>query len=595
VRGFCQFILVLTFLTSPFSWPQQTFGERSAQDGQNTSAEMDKLIQRQKRVNEGKATTEDLEAINLEKEQSYVDPNKRRAEPLTDEDKKKAKEYVHKGYQDKKFQEFCNNKKNRDVCSGDEATVFKDEATDGLVQQVGKLYSLFGALGGSTSAADQGIATEENGVTTYNDGSVKIKNGDETETKSNKSSPLCDKIPQGTEMVAGVSQQYGNQQINSVPAKPGTQQREELLKVSRTHKERVNTASIQTTGWSSAAVCYIGSAAANSYNGGAFSDPQLYLKTAASVGLGGFYAMKIKAHQDYSKRAKELAERMPKNGACNPYTQVQCFCAEPSSIQQKEFIQTCIAKPFRSRFKPDSIAGPCIDRNGNADVSCDCQKTGNCFDSTIRAFSGGLNFGTASGQNTLDDLQALSRGSLNSASANSNNLARLANAKRFLQNAPFPDTTNLTDKQKRNSKLLEDLGIPAKFARYIAAKVPPAPASVIAKIGAPIPTQYRNYEKDYSNNSVIRSKKGYDNNSRSRSNNNRGHKTNTIQANNKGTRAGTSQILKFQDQATKQADIAKDDGKNLFDIVSHRYQLRAWKDFDIMDIIGKKENVEKEN
>lgn len=515
-----------------------------------------------------------------------------RQKQLTAEQMQKAKDYVHQGYLQNQYEAACGGKSNQQACAGEEATVFGD--ADAMVPAVSKMYSVFTATGplGSMNFSNDGVAAAEGAASpgaAAEGGQAAAGNAPATganapaapgapaqtgaeSAKAEDSGPskYCDMLPVATEGGALAGQQLEQKQIDEGKAAPGTEQKESLFKVARSHEARSNTTIIQTTGFASTAACYVGTGPTG------HSDPKVLLKTAAAVGLAGFYGMKTMAHLEYSGKTKSLAKKLPGQGACNPYSEPNCFCSEPTSVGAPEYAPTCISQPFRPRVAPGVIATSCINQNQAPDPSCECLKTQSCFDAQFVQFAGGINGGTAKLDDTLSGVSALSRGRLNRAEVESANLARLAKAKDYLNNAKLPaglDPTDLSASQLKEANALAKLGVPFRYAR-IFSKFPARP-DLAARFSGGIPSNFASYSPNQGSSFAAKSNAVYfeEANVR-RPNNSRVTPYDSLnQAKAPASTANNETLTFAANAATNQADIHQNnDDVSLFKIISHRYQ-----------------------
>lgn len=515
----------------------------------------------------------------------------------TEQQQKAADNYVHEGFIRSKSRELCSGR-NREVCDGDEAQVFGE--LDRFVPMVSKAYALLVGFSGVTAIAkdfssddkDDEDKTEAKASATPTPTATGTATASGTATptpaatvsaKKNKDNKAlvdyvkyCDVIPGATELAAGVAQAYENKQIDTGSAKKGFQQREEILKVARTHKARAKTATYQAAGYSTTAVCYIGVGHQKIFEG----DWKHMAKIGASTFLATFYILKRQAHLDYADKAKKIANQIPGPGACNPITEPQCFCTEPTSTRLPEFRTACVAEPFQSRTAGGNEGVPCLGPNGQVQTDCPClQPRNQCLASRFNAFAANIPGGVNNASATSLGLRTVTDGRLNTEGANSQNASRVSGAKRFLERNKTLDKkfggVPLNANQKKEFDQLQRLGFSRGFSRLLAKR--PVNKKFLKKFSAPnlkVPAKkLAGFNNNSNRGQVVR----FNNNNFNRSfGSKKDYAAGFNKFNQKRNVANGGQVFKYAERATQKAQIDQRSGESIFKIISHRYRRRAW-------------------
>lgn len=540
--------------------------------------------------------------------------------PLTDKEVHEANNYVHQGRKQQVMQEECAKLSAKydtpmgcDDKSSKPGQVFKGTTGVVIEEVLPKLYAIMGtaAMAGSggkimmkpeakdktktgnvnkkteTPVKDstQPNGTEKAGTGTETAGTDKAsttdtKAGDAKtqEQEGEERSDICVYIPMAGELVAAGMQ--AAQEKNIAEAQPGTDaQREGLHAVARTHDSRAKTATIQGGIYAATAACYVTYIAS-----GAVVDWKLGLKLGAATVMSGIFFKKANNHKKYASDVRAIANKLPGLGDCNPLTQTQCFCSEPTSrnVDIANFQKVCVPQQLAAREGKLS-AVPCSTiQNGNAvlDMECRCKRNNTCLNGQLASMGAEIGFG---GYDLADPLRLLGEmnGTLNEANVSNFGGQLNARSKAALDKesiANVPSMRGLNAKETGLAKEMNKMGLPARMAAFAAQQAGSAPASASSPAIAAINS-------------------GYDSGSYNGSTR-RGTSYNYAGSTGSARRAGPGfapfkspldkngkpasvQVETYSEEALAAADINKDTTKGIFDIISHRYRSSAWRRFEM--------------
>lgn len=459
---------------------------------------------------------------------------------LTDAQYKASQEYIHEGLVQRKYDEACTGKERE--CSGREVKGTFMGMDNNMVRMVAKTYGMIiGSVGMMSDKKD-----------------------------------YCALIPAATETIATFQQQANQENLKELPTNQTTAQKDALYKASRSHEARADSSKIQFTGFAAATACY---PAQMSMTGG--FDWASTAKMAASGFLAFFYKSEIDRYKEAAAFTKKVADELPGKGECNPINQKDCYCAQPESKNYPEYTQTCLPATLQRKTSIASTTPvTCLDTNGKVDSSCECTKSNTCYDKTFSTQIQGLSFREGVGT-AFAPVASLTKGSLSDAnlSAANTGLQSALGKLRELDNkfAADKENPNATD-----VKALQLSGLGPNIARKLAA-VAPGPnfqndlAKINARYSGSITLPSTTNAKTYGEDSHLIEFGGGPKNKKS------GSSTldfNKFLPGQKQATKSTGQVLDYPsdsmvNNAMKGADINSDSSKNLFDIVSRRYQLSA--------------------
>lgn len=518
-------------------------------------------------------------------------------QPLTEAEEKESKNYIHKGIVDRKHYEMCAN--NQEKCTSEEA--FEDgdsmKKVEDLMPMIKKAYAFFTFQDKTVSVKEtkngKPVKYSKDGKQEYSwqegedgEGHYADKNGEPlpegAETKDTKERmDICGKLPAVIETASMAYQMTNNEQTkrNYENAPPGIKQKAGFEALAKMHDDRSSAAEKQAAGWGAVSACYIADAAAF----GAVKDWKLIAKIAASGLITKFYLDKKDAHKDKARALKRMAAKFPSPGDCNPHTETTCFCSEETSYASdpENYMKYCVPPELH---REGNVAGySCVDKNGKADVSCKCKKNNSCISARIAQDALKLGLNPAAMKDPLAGIGPLNTGK---GSAGLEGIARrnLAMAQKELKD--FRPKENLRIGSKKGKKLAEGLlsaGIPkaaaaalAKGAGDLDDATPPGLGSSLASLPDPsngddiFSSSYNRGKNQMKSGNAVKEKSK----SRRRSNP-------FARRRRSNSRSATSSvdIMDFAQKASKEAQIAKDKSRPIFEIITYRYKMRAWKEF----------------
>jgi hypothetical protein len=511
-------------------------------------------------------------------------------EPLTVEQEAMADNYIHQGMADKKASEMCEKGKGGydDICDEDKYG-FKDGSMrklEALVPALTKAYSMFSMMGGGAGGFTA-KSLDKDGKQIYQDSDGKTKGvTKETEGSSEKTEEKKDYCGYIAMIGEGASTAYtmvknDKTEQNFKSEKPEARQVASFYALAENHETMEKGAKVQMGVWSATAGCYVVYATQASYQG----DWKVYAKMAAAGFIGLYYKKKADAHGERADLLKKMAKDLPGAGDCNPFTNKSCFCAEETSPTSDpiNYRNICLPQALADRTKDgEDEAFICADANGKPDLDCDCVKTNTCADRRLKVAGINLGLGPTVMKDPLAAMKPISKGFGGAdvdAAANRN----LALANKTLKKFKPSKAPKLNDKQKKIANELFKNGIPKAAAAYLAkgfkgsdgAKLP---SGAVAGISGG-PSKYRNTKSGSKNKKAsfksggtirgksTRGKKGFGRFGKKRGN--------------KNTKA--IHIEDFAEKAARKAEIVTDTSRGIFDIISYRYKVSAWREFkDVM-------------
>ena len=527
---------------------------------------------------------------------------------LTDEEQVEANDYYHAGLaQERKDQACAESDLASDLCTNSQSGFNTKgmQTLEMMIPMISKAYSMI--LGNTSITMGTGeMVTKGTGddVLTYtkndkgqwvnkqlvkkdgeaaqvvekpvDDMEAKIESGEVTE-KTEKKKDYCAMIPMASEMGAQIYMTMQSSEIEQQyqQADPAYKQKESLYAVQSSQIAQKKASIVQTAGWGVTSACYVGYMIA-----GGYTDPMLYAKLGASALIATFYGFKIKAHQDRADGIQEILDGFPDQGECNPHTQTTCFCSEASSMTSDpgNYQKVCVPPPFANRFNQDPFA--CVDAGGKSDPNCLCAQNNTCIDAALKSGFAKLGLNPNSLAGPLKALEPLTKGAGAGelGNAHQQNMAMARKALNKFKPKKLP-SFKLSPKQKELAREMTKLGVPPAAAAMIAAqpvKSSPAGASLAGLKGD---GKFGNGAmRKGSTNSKMRFSGGGRNRGSGR------FKTSSSNSRNSrskgGSGGGVVLVDDLQRKAASRAEINRDSGKNIFDIITYRYNMSAWKRFE---------------
>lgn len=514
--------------------------------------------------------------------------------PVSAEDEAAAENYIHQGLADEKYLEMCEDNK---TCTSKDAFDGGTWATlDTMMPIVSKMYAMFSGLAGGQ--LERKVMKNDNPVKLGENGQEYVPNekGDyldpsnnnqvvgkdelaKSKDKTEKKPDICGYIPMVSEPAAALYQQTQNQttQSNLQSSEPAARQRASMYALSKVHDDRAKAAKFQFYGWGATASCYAIAMATPA----AVNDWKMKAKLGAATFLAYFYNKKKSAHEEKSDAIKEMAEKLPKAGDCNPHTDTSCFCAQDTSygLDPSNYMKYCVAQELH---REGNVAGvPCVDKTGKTDIQCNCKSTNSCVNA--RLAEGMLNLGLRPAQ-MKSPLQGISNFSTGLDSGNLAPIAsrNLAYATKALGGIKTKDKVSLHDnpEAKKIATELTKAGLPTALAARLAKQASSTsgilPPSVSGSVASFNPYKENKNAMGPSKVGTKKMKTGSSIRSASKSNSSNPF---GMKRRNSTSDSTEIEIAEYSQRAAREAEITKDKSKPIFDIITYRYKMRAWKEF----------------
>ncbi|WP_417335363.1 hypothetical protein [Halobacteriovorax marinus] len=505
---------------------------------------------------------------------------------LTDQDKDLSENFVHDQRVQRIYEEECTaDSDTEDACLGNKADPKFMGMKSSMVSALSKAYvMIMGTAGGelsttksewAKSSAEKAKEAEAASSADANNTGNNNANGEKDEQKD-----YCKYIPMATEAIGMFNTTSDQQTLSSLPTKEDTQQRDSLLKAAANHDSRAKTAKIQTTGWGAGTACYVAMLSMSSASWGSTGN---LMKLGASALLTSFYYNQIGDHEDYADKTRAIANKLPGKGDCNPITERECFCEEPTSKKRADYAKYCVPQINGKPIAYTSEIVTCVDNQLKEDPDCKCAQTNTCIDEKVMTTITGFDGQSFLSSPALSDFSSLSRGELtgkNLSSTQTNLNNALAKLRELDSKVELEPNTILTPAQKSEAKFLQEMGLPANLATKVATtSVSPEAKKNMAKFNGNFSNSRRNYSnsnrKKKSNVLTFSGGDGINSNQR---------KATTKKPDflsrfglKKKKKKNNQAVLKFAEQAEKQAQISKNSDRKIFDIISRRYQVSGWR------------------
>ena len=531
------------------------------------------------------------------------DTGKINPEDLTDQDRHTSENYIHEGLANRTKTELCGeNSDSQKACDGQAAEKKFMGMNPSMVGALSKAYTLVigtSSLGSKLvtqaesdkKAADK-KAAEGNDTKTEapaetkpdpNSESVAEDGAGDTGKKKEKTDndDYCRYIPLVTETVATFQQQSSGDSIKDIPTNQDTAQKDNMYKVAMSHEDRADISKMQMTGWGASTACYAAMMARPSISKSAW---QNWAKLAASGLMASFFKSQVDAHEDYAGKVRTIADKLPGKGDCNPITDRACYCAQEETMYDTNHCSDEIKT--RALAQAQDLSVTCVDSKLKADPNCNCVTSDTCYSKTFEHNVSGLDLSGAFKTNVLDPVGSLSKGVLKSGKLESGDSKLFAISQRELKKAKkyLAKNKNLSKAQTAEAKAFEKLGLDKSMAQRLAS-LPTTPEmkknqGLIRRAGYS-PNRRRTYRRSNNSNSKVltfgggsglKNKKYYK--KRNSPNYLKGLRK-------KKTSKASGKVLKFAQRAENQAQISSHTDKPIFDIISRRYKVSAWKRLEL--------------
>ena len=475
---------------------------------------------------------------------------------ITDQEYDMSKQYVHEGINQKIKLEECEGIEAE--CGGKAADSNFLGMKASMVESIAKAYTMI--MGSMQAPMDLRESVSAK---------LKEKNPSHPGTKQD----YCRFIAMGTEAIAAAQQAMSQEDIKMKQYDTsGNVQKNSLYQVAESHKKRADMAKIQAGGMAATTACY----AAMIYPGGVkFSSVMLKLPAAGL--LTAFYTSQAAEHEKFAEKTKEIADKLPGAGECNPVTERACFCSEETSsfkdpINYKKY---CIPSVLHNNPLPqNAMRVSCLNSQLKADPQCSCMQSNSCYDRTHMAQLSSLGL-SATTDKSYTPFASMTRGSLLSGNLAAGSGGHYALAARSMKAVALkhPLRGSLTNKQKVEARALTNLGIPGALAGRFSK--------------SPMSSQAKSHQGRF--RKMMSSSKGPSSLKAARSTQDNvltfqggkgitQKKTRKI-AGQKSSKTGSSkgsysqQVLNFAKAAQQTAQISEDKDRHIFKIISRRYQI----------------------
>ncbi len=503
-------------------------------------------------------------------------------ENLTDKEKYTSETYVHQGLTQRMIEEACGKDDTlKKACAGADVDPEFMGISGNMFKALSKAYTMVVGAGGlgELEATETSTDSASNGGGEAPAGGGDKAGGADEEKADN--TDYCKYIAVGTEAISMVQQVASQQSLNATPLENpnnvGNAQKEALYRASRSHKDRSDNAKIQTYGWGTSTVCY---GAMMARPGISTSSWKNWLKLGSSALMTAFFNSQVKGHKKYSEQVKQIADTLPDPGDCNPVTERNCYCAQAETQYDPTYCQREIHKKI---VADNSYKISCIDDKAQADEDCSCRDTDTCLDKTFVNYVKGLGFNETMNKGVVTPLSKFAKGELVGGKLNTSDIAQSAMARKTLDQLKdkMPnDSVSLNKDQLEEAKAIQSLGIPAALARKMASMPYTAEAKKFgdklakAGIGKGGTGNFGASSGNRSNNSVLTFQGGNGNRKSGRSTSSNVDYKKFLP---KKGKTNSGQVLDFAKQAEAKAQIHhKGDNRNIFQIISRRYQVTGW-------------------
>ncbi len=512
---------------------------------------------------------------------------------LTDQQSKEAESFTHEGKKQAVYNDACKNNPKLSGCDANKAAsegvVIKGALGGNIEQHIGKLYALlFGGMGFLTGQGGptvkvktDGTAAKATETTVANKDGKNTPGSDKKEEGVTAKSDYCAYAALGYEAAATVLQTVLQQKGATDATLAQDTQMQALIALKETHKARKTTSTIQAAVYSATAACYITRATGALDKGKVVLDWKYWAKMSAAAGLATLYVAKAKKHNQAMKAVQAVIDTIPKTGACNPWTDTACFCAEPTSkeLYATQYQEVCVLN--KGNAETPKIALGCVTTDSKQqatyDKECTCKKTNSCIKATVTGYNPKFSFGSNFMAQANQGFDMLSSGNFDQGQFDQYSMQSgvMATKVKDLFTAKTP-TINLNDAQKKEAGELKDV-LPASLAAVAAAANSYTPAGAISNDGtssalANLPSDVQKKVDEVSKSVKYQTKgSGFDS------------VANTpeegFQMPNLGgqeTQQSGAEVLSFAEQAVNKADVNNAPDTPIFDIISNRYRRSGW-------------------
>jgi hypothetical protein len=508
---------------------------------------------------------------------------------MTPEQTQEAKNFVHQGMLQETIDNKCKDQIACDSAQIDQAgSVIGGTFGSAIEQNIGKLYSFLiggmGMIGGQGGGAKVTVLDKDNeAFKAIKDGSSKDSLKDLKKKDGEKKNDYCVYAAMSYELIATYIHQSMQKKIQSDLSQDTTsgEQVKALTALKMEHENREKTSKYQAWVYATTSGCYIARAALS--GGRVQMDPTYWAKMAAAGAISTLYFAKANKHKNAAEIVQNVINDIPRSGACNPYTQTPCFCAENSSktAYPDLYQQICILKKDIAQVnQPQIPCGVLKDGKMMIDQNCKCKASNSCFKGLVKLPNPNVQFGANVMNETNKAFDLLNSGNLNSGELD-NYAARMQAASRKIASKAKIPNVKLSPEQKKIADSLKGLNLPPAVAGMVAqAPQVNSPALNMSSVSTPaiskLPKSVQDKLKDIEGPKF---KSGS-------ASQNVAESEETFELPKMGDEAETPEsveVLNFAEAAVSKADVSNAPETPIFDIISNRYKRSGWTKLEASD------------
>ena len=404
----------------------------------------------------------------------------------------------------------------------------------------------------------------------------------------NKKTDYCRYIPIGTESLATFQQATTNTHIVEHTHLHDAPQYAQIMRVARHYDARSANAKILTAGWGATAGCY---ATMMATSGGLMElSPSKgwsnYLKLGASAFMAVYYGKMIGIHGNRAEHMRKIAKALPKRGDCNPITDRNCFCTEPASKGDPQYLKYCGHFGLVPKGAPDDkrnkVRQGCIDADAKADEKCHCIAQDNCLNDGFNVLFKGANLPETVSSSFLGDIKKLSQGNAQSSMAKmvSTGKKHAANALNFFKKHvdKIPTDRPLSQNERDEMATLQSLGLPRLVARALALHRPSQLEQEAAR--KYLDSSYKKKSNRLVKKGTGRTIGGYSGGEGLRARKKRAREDmdnpfSKLLKKQNGKRPNVK-VLHYAEKSQQMTGVHHSSDISLFEIISRRYQISGW-------------------
>jgi|GEM_PF-6352102 len=533
---------------------------------------------------------------------------------LTDEEKKIAETYQHKGLTEKIYNEkcrkpsgvegklgpidpFCEGK----TYSGLESAPIPEE----IISTLKQAYSFI--IGANPLSILQGGGVNSSQLASMQQKADAAKSATSSATNASKSTAdqifeYCGLIAAATEGIVLLKQQFDNASLSNLKQKsagsPLGEQKVALYHTAISHENRYHNSIIQSVGWTTTFACFVAKTVINGLSG--TFDWKDIVKAAGAAILAGF-SIEQSVRSLYARdKVMGVAKALPSPGDCNPVTETACFCTEKTSLGDPDYTKYCVLNKASDDPTKNGGTHACINDAFKIDPECNCRKTNSCFEEKYSQFflGGGGNNPLANSikANVGQIMRGETLGSGNLKSLSEGKMATQLRESQDLFNSKHKDPSPPKELQEPLKGFSEKLGIQSPLNRYLASNSPLPVANSEAGdsfsknfssgdlSGDMLSQTQRNPSSNNDDSQKVLQFQGGDGLSALGQKDSLGAYASTttgpslpedllnaLGSNNKKEQEGNGKVLSFHDKAVEQQNLTHQKEKNLFEIISYRY------------------------